>query len=170
MLLRTTFIIIILCYLSSVNAMNPQRFGHCSALAGDTLYVYGGLSYQISKDVHTAGSIMTNFQKFDLKTKVWSTVDKASDQEPRARAFHTCHYNASEIILFGGTEQAGKLQRESLLHSCGLNDVWSFNTDTKIWTELKSHAGNCENSSLRGVSLSIGSILGIISFVCMLMI
>ena len=102
MLLRTTFLIIILCYLSSVNAMNPQRFGHCSALAGDTLYVYGGLSYQISKDVHTAGSIMTNFQKFDLKTKVWSTVDKASDQEPRARAFHTCHYNASEIILFGG--------------------------------------------------------------------
>ena len=137
----------------------------------------GGLAREFTAYFSTKVNILgysTNtpqdFQKFDLKTKVWSTVDKASDQEPRARAFHTCHYNASEIILFGGTEQAGKLQRESLLHSCGLNDVWSFNTDTKIWTELKSHAGNCENSSLRGVSLSIGSILGIISFVCMLMI
>eukprot|EP00943_MAST-04B_sp_MAST-4B-sp1_P001503 g1503.t1 len=162
----------ILSMLGIVSSMNPQRFGHCSVIAGESLYVYGGISFKPSNDVHTAGSIMTNFQKFNMRTKTWSKVETTGDMQPTARAFHTCNYNAStsSITLFGGTNQAGILQRKSIMHTCGLGDVWSFNTMTNVWSELIAHKGNCENSSFRGVSFNIATVVGIMTFMFMIMI
>ena len=151
--------------------MNPQRFGHCSVLVGQSMYVFGGVSYKSSSDPYTAGSIMQNLQKFDAGSNTWVSVEKVGDEEPRGRVFHSCNYNASaqEIIVMGGTNQAGTLQRKSLMHSCGLSDVWSFNVNTKRWTELIKHAGNCENGSLQSISFNLGTISTLIGFVSLMM-
>ena len=151
--------------------MNPQRFGHCSVIVGNSMYVFGGVSYKTSSDPHTAGSIMQNLQKFDAETNTWIPVEKVGDEEPAGRVFHSCNYNASaqEIVVMGGTTQAGTLQRKSLMHSCGLSDVWSFNVNTKRWTELIKHAGNCENGSLQSLSFSLGTIFTLVSFVSLMM-
>lgn len=71
-----------------------------------------------------------------------------SNNQPVPRWGHSCCVIGNEVVFFGGYACTNFLHLESVY----MNDVWSFNTTTMEWTEIKttgdipSQRSNCSMS------------------------
>ncbi|KAF9566138.1 galactose oxidase [Agrocybe pediades] len=108
--------------LLKVSSPTPRgRYGHTLTLIGSKLYVFGG---QVNQE------FFNDIWLFDLNSlKTMPTWDNshepATSVRPPPRTTHSSVAFEDQIIIFGGTD--GKYH---------YNDTWSFNVNTRVWTEL----------------------------------
>jgi len=84
----------------------------------------------------------------------WLPFSTAPDSPiPPARMFHTASYhidpntNVELMTIAGGTIFARYSgTATTVLKSCGVEDVWQFNFDTRTWTQLVPHTAECNSS------------------------
>ncbi|THU93880.1 kinase-like protein [Dendrothele bispora CBS 962.96] len=108
-----------------VGAIPVGRYGHTACLIEESLLVvFGG---QRSESIY-----LNNLWSFDLEnleneatSNAWNLIQPTSEM-PDCRAGHTCVTHENRLIIFGGTDGL-----------CRFNDTWTFDFETKRWTELK---------------------------------
>ena len=125
--------------------LNPV--GHCMTYdeARRRIVIFGGY-FKDSVDMQYSSDIWT----FDLQSNSWNRIvpEKnrvfsfkvgsesynftSADYSPRVRAFANCYIDDSKLIVIGGAshDQTGRA-----VYSY---DVWSFDFDTKYWTQLEN--------------------------------
>ena len=93
------------------------RSGACAAEVGDGIYVFGGV-------VREVGDV-DELWAFDRVNGEWSEVVPADGRRPPRRAGASCAArdgaNSTALVVFGGGRR---------------NDVWEFDTQTMLWTEM----------------------------------
>jgi len=96
----------------------PERFAHVALVHGDKIYVHGGnggLGF-LAKD---------DFYCFDLNSNKWEPID--SPNKPSARYHHSGVVCGKVMYIFGGCRSNKQY----------FNDLYSFNFESKTWTEMK---------------------------------
>lgn len=98
--------------------MSTGTFGHCSAVAGDKVYVVGGVGGQGRTD---------RVEVFDLKTKKWDTSVSITAPYGTVNYFGLVATSA-KLYMFGGVVQGVQ----------GTSDLYSYDISSKQWTSLTS--------------------------------
>ncbi|KAF5375186.1 hypothetical protein D9758_000458 [Tetrapyrgos nigripes] len=106
----------------SVTGPSPVgRYGHAVSMANTSQFlVFGG---------QVDGEFLNDLWSFDLnslRTKAaWELIEPTTPDRPAQRTGHTCITYGDRLIIFGGTD--GQYH---------YNDTWSFDLNTRQWTEL----------------------------------
>ncbi|KXN83219.1 Tip elongation aberrant protein 1 [Leucoagaricus sp. SymC.cos] len=100
-----------------------SRHGHSMAVIGTTIFMFGGYSIQDSK-------YFSELWAFDLRTlrtqPRWELVTPLLTERPPPRNVSVFVPYQNQLILFGGWGEQGSTA-----------DIWSFNTNTKRWSQLR---------------------------------
>ncbi|KAM7271945.1 hypothetical protein ACFE04_031159 [Oxalis oulophora] len=112
------------------NGTGPgARSSHAIAIVGQKGYVFGGeFSPRVPVD--------NNLHVFDLETLTWSVADVTGDIPP-PRVGVTIAAVGRTIYVFGGRDSTHK----------ELNELYSFDTSTNVWTLLSSGDNGPPNRS-----------------------
>ncbi|OQV17322.1 Multiple epidermal growth factor-like domains protein 8 [Hypsibius exemplaris] len=102
---------------STLSSSGLARAGHTSVFFNQTIWSFGG--YDSSKAVD-------RFDGYLVNTGLWSPGESISEMVPSARYLHTAVLINDTIFIYGGFDAAGAV----------LNEFWSYNFTTKIWTVL----------------------------------
>lgn len=98
-------------------SLPPPRVAHAQAAVGDTVYIFGG----------RAGITMQEQAMDDvwkLEGETWSEV-KTTGDIPCKRSFHRMVSDGTNLYVFGGCGEAGRLA-----------DLYSLDLKTNLWTNL----------------------------------
>lgn len=145
-----------------------ERFGASTVVSGGKIYSFGGME--------RGGALPSNdVLAFDILGKHWSTLPVYGDKPP-GRFFHSASVSTDgkEMYISGGTPCFSRIYMESLEfddangqyvtqrqhattealsveHSQGLDDVYSFNFESRVWKQLKAatdtHSLRCKAAS-----------------------
>ena len=109
--------------LESNGELPIPRAEHGASSVSGILYVFGGLS---------SIGYMNDVISFSPKTFTWKNLNNAKSSHPTGRAGHSMIQHDNQLVIFGGRTEIGGVLRS-------LNDVWIFDPNINIWTELKSN-------------------------------
>lgn len=145
-----------------------ERFGASTVVSGDSIFSFGGME--------RGGAMPSNdILVFDIVGKHWSTLPVYGEKPP-GRFFHSASlsHDGKQMYISGGTPCFSRIYMKSLEfddsngqyvtqrqhattealsieHSQGLDDVYSFNFESRVWTQLKAasdtHALRCKAAS-----------------------
>eukprot|EP00386_Alphamonas_edax_P007310 GDKI01024293.1.p1 GENE.GDKI01024293.1~~GDKI01024293.1.p1 ORF type:complete len:374 (-),score=113.52 GDKI01024293.1:105-1145(-) len=111
-----------------VTGVAPEaRVAHSAAVVGGVIYIFGG------RTALADACALNDMYAFDTHTRTWTTVhthDATSTHIPPPRSYHAVSVLKTNIYLFGGCGQEGRL-----------NDLWRFDTQTRTWSQLAT--GEC---------------------------
>ncbi|CAK4084713.1 unnamed protein product [Aphanomyces euteiches] len=111
---------------TSLNAtcdVPPHRVAHAQAIIGDDLYVFGG-----RQGIKMDEKPLNDLHRLHLPTLKWERITATAP--PSARSFHKMISVRSDLFVFGGCGESGRL-----------NDLHCFHTATNTWEALPTHAG-----------------------------
>ncbi|KAJ3750623.1 hypothetical protein DFH05DRAFT_1518765 [Lentinula detonsa] len=106
----------------TVNGPGPVgRYGHAVTMAHTSKFiVFGG---------QVDGEFLNDLWSFDLNSlrtrPAWELIEPTSPERPAQRTGHVCLNYGDRILIFGGTD--GQYH---------YNDTWSFDLNTRKWSEL----------------------------------
>ncbi|KAJ4485930.1 hypothetical protein J3R30DRAFT_3282095 [Lentinula aciculospora] len=106
----------------TVSGPSPAgRYGHAVTMAHTSKFiVFGG---------QVDGEFLNDLWSFDLNSlrtrPTWELIEPTSPERPAHRTGHVCINYGDRILIFGGTD--GQYH---------YNDTWSFDLNTKKWSEL----------------------------------
>ena len=103
----------------------PQRCAHSAIFHNDAIYIFGGECATADKYHH-----YKDLWKFNIKSNTWEEC-KPRGGSPHARSGHRAVLWRHYMILFGGFHEALRSETK------WFNDVWIYDFQTSIWTELK---------------------------------
>ncbi|RUP48999.1 kelch repeat protein [Jimgerdemannia flammicorona] len=97
------------------------RVGATSAVLSGFIYVFGG------RGVKDMTPLVSDIYQFDPKTRRWSIIRPANESAPvpEPRSFHGMTASETHLYVFAGCPISGRL-----------NDLWSFNPLSRVWTQL----------------------------------
>lgn len=130
----------------------PKNFhmGYTSAIAGDKLYVFGG-----RKEVNDLGVDL--LLSLDLSSLEWEVLSGSpdpvpSDRLPGLRGHSTSWIAENRLWIFSGAANRTGALRAKAEHGAGgdytYNDLWSFDIQTKTWTQERIH-GNAPSPRMQ---------------------
>lgn len=100
----------------------PLREGQCACSHGKSMFCFGGV-IQTDEDHLESNDLL----QFDTVNNTWTLVEcTGSFPEPRSASSIVCV--GDKLYLFGGLNQ----------EAGWLNDMYMFDTNKKVWTEVKS--------------------------------
>eukprot|EP01063_Lacrimia_lanifica_P042102 TRINITY_DN9_c0_g2_i3.p1 TRINITY_DN9_c0_g2~~TRINITY_DN9_c0_g2_i3.p1 ORF type:complete len:916 (+),score=299.04 TRINITY_DN9_c0_g2_i3:109-2856(+) len=103
-----------------------QRWGHCSAVVGGSLYIFGGMRSTKGDDYEAAN----DFHEFNVDTHAWCPCFAALGQAPSARHSACMAVHGDSVYVYGGVAANNGL----------CNDVHEYNTDTQEWVAHEAAA------------------------------
>lgn len=101
----------------------PPRVGSASATIEDKIFLFSGRGGESMTPIEELGS----FWVFDTTHSSWSLLGpaNASDPFPPPRSYHCATSDSSkQIFVHAGCPTTGRLA-----------DLWSFNVETRVWTQ-----------------------------------
>ncbi|KDQ63357.1 hypothetical protein JAAARDRAFT_375900 [Jaapia argillacea MUCL 33604] len=106
----------------TVHGQGPLgRYGHAVTMVGSRFFVFGG---------QVDGQFLNDLWAFDLnslRTKAtWQLYEPVNSPKPARRTGHVVITYGDRILVFGGTD--GQYH---------YNDTWSFDVNTRTWSELQ---------------------------------
>ncbi|XP_022921955.1 acyl-CoA-binding domain-containing protein 6-like [Cucurbita moschata] len=109
----------------SLRGEGPQaREGHSATLVGKRLFIFGGCGKSTSNNDEV---YYNDLYILNTETFVWKQAT-TSGTPPSPRDSHTCSSWKNKVIVIGGEDA----------HDYYLSDVHILDTDTLVWTELKT--------------------------------
>lgn len=97
------------------------RLGHSTTAIKHTLYMFGGRT-----GAELADCTMGDLHAFDTQKVEWSEIQSAGSPEPRS--FHAAASDGSNLYIFGGCGQEGRL-----------NDLHRYDSTSCTWESLPSN-------------------------------
>ena len=137
-----------------------------------SLVIFGGSSYVRGYDPQVPENLHNDVWMFDITDRKWVQLvaESGEDGLPAKRALHQASLSGRKMIISGGTRdlESDLSVTSSIEFSCGLSDVWSFDLDSRIWTRLFQHDGECENdATLAKPEMTVLAIVAAIALVSM---
>jgi len=121
---------------SLVNAhgsIPPARSGAASVIVGNKLYMFGGYGGE-------TGGRLDDFYSYSFDTNTWEEVEVQSEDKPGCRENNGVVIgDSSRVYLFGGYNG-----------QAWLNDLWTFDIETKCWTCLQESSDENEHQNEHG--------------------
>eukprot|EP00759_Apiculatamorpha_spiralis_P031881 PhF_6_TR33615/c0_g1_i1/m.49093 len=105
----------------------PPRSGHCMAVQGDLLYVYGGYTSERDATGHTTSRCHTDLWELNLLTQHWVQVKKAGIP-PAVRSGMSMVFRSGKAYLFGGVFDGDEGDK---MRSKFYNDLFLLNLESK---------------------------------------
>jgi len=119
------------------------RSGACAAEVGGGIYVFGGI-------VRERGEV-DELWMFDRVGGNWSEVVPADGRRPPKRSGASCASpdgaSSTALVVFGGNRR---------------NDVWEFDTQTQLWTEMWANdvvTSASASGAMRALAFALGAAL-----------
>ncbi|KAK2964170.1 putative kelch repeat protein [Blattamonas nauphoetae] len=95
---------------------------HTAVVIQDTMYVFGGVTAEITKEKLQPSHFNNSVYSFNFKTNLWKKSPPfRPDVEPCGRYNHCAVALFGKMYIFGGREKAL------------MNDLWEYNPDTSEW-------------------------------------
>jgi N-acetylneuraminic acid mutarotase len=130
----------------------PQaRVGHTAATVNGEIYIFGGVRLLFAPvglwlTIQRGGAAMTPLEEsgaiyaFNPKTSTWRKLvpSYSSESIPQARSYHCSTASSDSVIIHAGCGNADVGR---------LNDLWSFNISTQVWTKLADAPGDSRGGS-----------------------
>ncbi|KAK3588362.1 hypothetical protein CHS0354_005627 [Potamilus streckersoni] len=103
------------------------RYGHTLTSCGDSLYLFGGYSFELG--------LMDDIWRFDPQHKQWHEMIPIGDDLPVARYYHAaaCVPILKTLYIFGGFVSA---KDDGQLKYRATNELWKFAVDARKWTKI----------------------------------
>ncbi|UKZ81247.1 hypothetical protein TrVFT333_009019 [Trichoderma virens FT-333] len=103
------------------------RVGSASATVDGSMWLFSGRGGLAMDAIEENGSMW----RYDGTNSTWQQISAKSATYPVSRSYHTMAFDGEKTIyLHAGCPTQGRL-----------SDLWAFNTETLVWTELPSAPG-----------------------------
>lgn len=111
------------------------RAGHSACVIDSKVVIYGGYgNVNDPKPLQEGGRVWI----FDPQTMHWSHLDAANEKFP-SRYLHAAAAHGNRLILHGGFSESSESEPET--------DVWVFDLETRVWTELPALNDHADGQS-----------------------
>jgi len=137
--------------LTFVQASAAQRFGHSSVvLPNGDMVVFGGHNFGgIDYTGRSYTGLKNDIMVFNFANRSWTPINvDSTSPKPAPRMHHTAFLSTNEtgsmMIITGGTSFLRfSGERSTIFRSCGMSDVWEFDFNTSMWTQLTENTAQC---------------------------
>lgn len=101
----------------------------------DRVFMFHGDNAEPMQCNPAASQFMDDGYTFDVNTQTWAEIDVQGPSRPlaRARAVGAWDSTRNRFLLFGG-----RFRNEPSEPYTFLNDLWAFDPETRMWTELSA--------------------------------
>lgn len=101
------------------------RIQHCSFVHNNLLYIFGGITKNINKQVQETNELFS----FNPSTKEWKKVT-STGTIPEPLSGHSCVSYNDKVYIFGGVSEAQPNKKRQLVQK-----IYALNMKDLVWTE-----------------------------------